>query len=63
MVTPRSNSRWKASWRRTSPAAAVAHVLGIERWSDATAAALASSALDSERLLTLALVSPEHLTA
>ena len=43
--------------------AAVAHVLGIERWSDATAAALASSALDSERLLTLALVSPEHLTA
>jgi uncharacterized protein (DUF1800 family) len=43
--------------------AAAARLLGVEGWSTATEAALAASADDAERLLTIALVSPEHLLA
>jgi uncharacterized protein (DUF1800 family) len=43
--------------------AAVGRLLGIDAWSAGTEAALAASAADPERLLTLALVSPEHLLA
>lgn len=41
--------------------AVVGRLLGVERWSDATLAALRATGADSQRLLTLALVSPEHL--
>lgn len=43
--------------------AAAARLLGVDGWSAGTVAALAASAADPERLLTLALVSPEHLLA
>jgi uncharacterized protein (DUF1800 family) len=42
--------------------AAVARLLGVDAWGSATEAAL-STAGDTERLLTIALVSPEHLLA
>lgn len=47
----------------TDRPSAAAHVLGIERWSDATAAALGAAAGDPGRVLTAALISPEYLLA
>jgi uncharacterized protein (DUF1800 family) len=49
-----------ASSRSERPAAA-AHLLGIERWGDTTARALASVAGDPRALATIALVAPEHV--
>jgi uncharacterized protein (DUF1800 family) len=43
--------------------AAVARILGVDAWGSATAAALASVATQPANLLTVALVSPEHLLA
>jgi hypothetical protein len=40
---------------------AVAHLLGVERWSDTSAKALASVSGDPRALVTIALVAPEHV--
>ena len=43
--------------------AAVARILGVDAWGSTTAAALESVAAQPANLLTVALVSPEHLLA
>jgi uncharacterized protein (DUF1800 family) len=50
-----------AASSRTERPDAVAHLLGIQRWSDTTAKALASVAADPRALVTIALVAPEHV--
>ena len=50
-----------AASSRSERPAAVAHLLGVERWSDTTARALASMAGDPRALVTIALVAPEHV--
>jgi uncharacterized protein (DUF1800 family) len=50
-----------AASARSERPAAVARLLGVERWSDTTTRALAGVAGDPRALVTIALVAPEHV--